>query len=79
MLPADAPPSRRSHGMAYDSARGVVVMFGGNSAGFLDDTWEYDGTTWTEVLPAAKPPPREVMGMTYDPTSARVVMFGGRV
>ncbi len=42
------PSPMGSHAMAYDSGRGVVVLFGGMSAaGYLPDTWEWDGTTWT--------------------------------
>ena len=31
--------------------RGVVVLFGGRSTANpqLDDTWEYNGLTWTQV------------------------------
>jgi hypothetical protein len=41
-----SPPARRIHAMAYDSDRGVVVVFGGNSESgeFLGDTWELSGT-----------------------------------
>ncbi|HIE72090.1 MAG TPA: hypothetical protein EYP98_19025 [Planctomycetes bacterium] len=36
--------------MAYDSARGKVVMFGGwNGSSHLNDTWEYDGTEWHPI------------------------------
>jgi N-acetylneuraminic acid mutarotase len=47
------PPPARFHGgtTTYD---GKIVLFGGAGAiptgpGFLDDTWTFDGTTWTEV------------------------------
>jgi len=31
---------------------GTVVMFGGEDAtGHLDDTWTFDGTTWTQISP----------------------------
>ncbi len=46
-------PSPRSEGyLAYDEARGVVVMFGGEGAVVvptLGDTWEWNGTGWTKV------------------------------
>jgi hypothetical protein len=41
---------RRGHGMAYDSARGVTVLFGGyhnNPGGYYGDTWEWDGARWS--------------------------------
>jgi MYXO-CTERM domain-containing protein len=38
-----SPPTRYSAGIAFDSARGVVVVFGGqlNAGGIANDTWEY--------------------------------------
>jgi hypothetical protein len=37
--------------MAYDSARGVTVLFGGyGSSGILNDTWEYV-PQWPVYLP----------------------------
>jgi cysteine-rich repeat protein len=49
--PASSPVPRIDHAMAYDAARGTVVMFGGsmpcgNGTCVLDDTWEWDGNTW---------------------------------
>jgi len=44
--PATSPPARWLHGMAYDSARGRTVMFGGifhQSPTKFADTWEYIG------------------------------------
>ena len=36
--------------MAYDSARDVVVLFGGETNDdFAGDTWEWDGVNWTQV------------------------------
>jgi hypothetical protein len=37
--------SRSSHAIAYDSARGVTVLFGGfDGRNSIADTWEYDGS-----------------------------------
>jgi hypothetical protein len=68
------PSSRNCHAMAYDSARGVVVLFGGNT---LDDTWEWNGTDWVERSPANRPPARSHHAMAYDSTRGVVVLFGG--
>jgi hypothetical protein len=45
-----SPPTRTGHAMAYDEARGVVVLFGGSTQDgtLLNDLWEYDGTTWVQ-------------------------------
>jgi uncharacterized protein (TIGR03437 family) len=50
---AQASPSERySHAMAYDSAQGQVVVFGGNRSGtFLGDTWTWSGGASPVVCP----------------------------
>lgn len=66
--------------MAYDEARGKVVLFGGQdlfSGDTLDDTWEWDGDAWQARDVAARPPGRQVPGMTYDPRRAAVIVYGG--
>ena len=44
--------------MVYDSGRGVFVLFGEQPSNFynISDTWEFDGTDWTEQKPATRPP-----------------------
>ena len=75
---ANAPSPRFLYGMVYDSARDVVVLFGGRD-GFApnNETWEFDGTDWTQVVTTDAPAPREEMGMVYDKSLDRVVLFGG--
>lgn len=44
--------------MAYDSARGRIVMFGGSGNAYpseLGDTWEWDGKNWTRGQPTNSP------------------------
>jgi hypothetical protein len=67
------PGARRRHRVAYDAARGVTVLLGGN-----DDpsTWTWDGTQW-RLAATQGPPPRSMHAMAYDPQRARVVLFGG--
>jgi N-acetylneuraminic acid mutarotase len=77
-------PSPRSSAMAYDIARGKVVLFGGAAIGGLDaETWEYGGATqsWTQVpvASAGAPSPRDDHAMVYDAARGKVVLFGGRV
>jgi hypothetical protein len=45
------PGPRVGHAMAYDRARGRLVLFGGFSEGSapIGDTWEWDGARWTEI------------------------------
>lgn len=49
------PGPRGESGVAYDSARGRVVFFGGSH--MVADTWEWDGTAWKDVTSAARPSP----------------------
>jgi hypothetical protein len=64
------PPSRHGHAMVYDAVRQRVVLFDGDvfATSYFNDTWEYDGTTWTQRTPATAPSERT--GMLW-PTTAR--------
>jgi hypothetical protein len=79
--PANAPPARGGHAIAFDSRRGRAVLFGGGDALFarFQDTWEWDGLDWTQRAPAAVPPGREWHALAYDSARGRTVMFGGLV
>ncbi|MFO1077576.1 MAG: hypothetical protein U1E73_07605 [Planctomycetota bacterium] len=48
--PAAAPPARVDAAMAFHAALGEVMLFGGvdGQGSGLDDTWTFDGTTWTQ-------------------------------
>src|SRR5262249_16823512 len=66
------PPARGYQTMVYDSARRVIVLFGGRSASTfdaLDDTWEYNGTTWIQRFPPTHPAARMGHQMAYEPTT----------
>lgn len=77
--PANSPSARAYHAMAYDSLRGVTVLFGGWDAnGFLADTWEWDGTNWLQRSPTHHPTAREGHAMVYDSARGVVVLFGGQ-
>jgi hypothetical protein len=80
--PVAGPRARGLHAMAFDEARGVVLLFGGvfasGMSGYLSDTWQYAGGTWQQRSSAAFPPARFDHAMAYDRTRARIVMFGGR-
>ncbi len=76
------PSARFFHSMAYDSVREVVVLFGGTTnnswpSGVLSDTWEWDGSTWTERFPANAPSPRAIGSMCFDASRGVCVYFGG--
>jgi predicted lipoprotein with Yx(FWY)xxD motif len=74
------PPPRAWCRMAYDSRRGVMVLFGGrHPVGNVNygDTWEWDGSTWTQVFPATSPSCRYYQEMAYDSRRNVTVLFGG--
>lgn len=72
------PTPRFGHALAFDAARGVVVMFGGDvSGGLLADTWLYDGADWRRA-PASGPAPRAGHALVHDARRGVVVLHGGR-
>lgn len=79
--PTTRPTARASMDMAYNPARDVYVLFGGeNIAQRLDDTWEFDGQEWSTVfIPTAlRPVARSEHAMAHDPLTGETLMFGGR-
>ena len=76
------PSARYAHSIAYDSARQVVVLFGGighpaTTGNLIDETWEWDGSVWAQVQPNNKPTPRGFGSMCYDSNRGVCVYFGG--
>jgi len=87
LFPKASPPARDFFGMVYDAKLGKVVIFGGyacntanvakcTSAPLANDTWTFDGTTWTQLKPTTSPSPRARFGMAYDAAHGAVI-FGG--
>lgn len=73
------PSPRFAATMAYDAARGQVVLFGGLPAStFSGETWTWDGRAWTQHHPAMSPPARQFASMVYDAGHRVVVLFGGQ-
>ena len=76
--PADSPTPRAFAAMAYDPSRDVTVLFGGQNADgsvTLGDTWEYDGTTWSQRTIAGSNPPAGAFSMVYDSARARIILW----
>lgn len=76
------PLARWSHGLAWDPLRKRAVLFGGLDGPSVggrefDDTWEFDGTSWTQSLPPFHPTPRDAHGLAFDESRGEVVLFGG--
>jgi hypothetical protein len=79
---APGPGGRIDAFLAFDDARGRLVLFGGRrvtpnrTSQFLVDTWEWDGKAWS-LRDAAGPGPRIHGAIAYDPARRRVVISGG--
>lgn len=78
--PAHNPGLLAYHAMAYDEARGQIVLFGGLAGDMpvpSGQTWVWDGNDWRERHPAVRPAERFGHAMAYDSVSRKVVLFGG--
>lgn len=73
------PPERRNGALAHDPVRGRTILFGGTKLlqGAMADTWEWDGTSWTERTQPSGPPGRRGNTMTFHADRGRIVMVGG--
>ncbi len=76
-IPSAFPFSRIAPAMAYDSARGQVVLFGGDVGTGLNDTWIWDGSNWAQKSPQNRPPTRRGSAIVYDSAHDQMVLFGG--
>lgn len=84
---AVGPAPRNGHAVAWDAARGRLVLFGGEggqptyAAGTpteaFSDTWEHDGASWSRVDAGPGPSARRDHAMVYDAARRKVVLFGG--
>ena len=73
-----SPPARYGAAMDYDAATGTVILFSGaGGSSTLNDTWSWDGNTWTQLHPATSPSPRYYLAMAYDAATSTVLLFGG--
>jgi len=80
--PANSPPARFNHAMAYDAAHGQVVLFGGccrDVTSDTQDTWVWDGSNWAQKFPANNPGPRDTHAMAYDSSHQQIVLFSGQL
>ncbi|MFO0839993.1 MAG: immunoglobulin domain-containing protein [Phycisphaerae bacterium] len=77
-VPRIAPAARYEHGLVYDPVRHVTLLFGGSGVnGDSDETWTWNGTTWTLRAPAHRPSARRYANMAFDTTRGVAVVAGG--
>ena len=76
--PKHSPSFLSGAGLAYDPVRDVAVLFGGYGGYFMsDETWEWDGRDWTQVLTASAPSPRDVMRLYFNTQAGKIQAHGG--
>lgn len=68
--------------MVYDSAHGVVLLFGGgpyradSTSPLSNELWAWNGSSW-QRLASAGPSPRRDAFFVFDSKRGRAVLFGG--
>jgi len=80
LKPTASPSARYDASLAYDSATSQLILFGGISADgstFYGDTWNWTGTTWTQLKPTASPAARYSASLAYDSATSQLILFGG--
>ncbi len=78
-IDAPGPQGRYEAAVAFDTARGRMVMYGGvNEVGVQTATWVFADGRWSQLL-GPGPGAREGAAMAYDVARDRVVLFGGDV
>ncbi len=76
--PTTSPSSRINASLARTQSgttNGAVLFGGYDGTNYLNDTWTWDGTTWTQATPATSPPARA--GATMEYYDGDVFLFGG--
>ncbi len=72
------PQFRRFAGMVYDPSLKKTVLYGGyNDQNYLDSTWMWDGTQWSEMRKKKSAPARSLPAMWFDPILHKTVLYGG--
>lgn len=80
---SSGPGTRYHHAMAYDPVRQRTVCFGGilgPSQQLTNDLWEWNGTSWSQIIPPSSPgspSPRYGHRLAYDAERGAIVLFGG--
>ncbi len=80
----EVPRARTHFAVAYDAVRERAVLFGGERVDSgeslrLDDTWEWDGTSFHALPSATSPGARSHHAMVFHATRGSVLLYGGSV
>ncbi|MEO8663231.1 MAG: kelch repeat-containing protein [Bryobacteraceae bacterium] len=81
LSPASSPPALSGANLVYDPISKTAVLFGGTRTDSADsnETWTWDGATWTQQFSLVGPPARSfnAQQMVYDAATRTIVLFGG--
>lgn len=75
-----SPEGRQAFAMVYDSKRKQTILYGGADGSgntFKDGVWEFDGTTWKNIIVENNPDERISPGYTFDSKRNLFILFGG--
>ncbi|HUR83395.1 MAG TPA: kelch repeat-containing protein [Thermoanaerobaculia bacterium] len=80
---ATKPLARQYHALTYDRDRDRAVLFGGYQYGAdgktiepLYDTWEFDGTNWSEAQASGSGPKVDKPQLAYDAARQETILVG---
>jgi hypothetical protein len=86
LKPAKTSPAPRAgealSTYSYDANGERTILFGGvtyvgSTKTANNETWVWNGHTWTQVFPTTSPSPRWGAGFDWDPTNHLYLLFGG--
>ncbi|HEX9983331.1 MAG TPA: hypothetical protein VGF69_08705 [Thermoanaerobaculia bacterium] len=87
MTPSSTPGQRYGAQITVDPRTNTTILFGGilytenaEKKGlqvYSDETWEWNGTTWTKLTTTGKPLARENAQFAFDPSTNQIVMYAG--
>jgi hypothetical protein len=79
--PAASPAGRSGAGMTWNPVTGSLLLFGGDTGAFpngaSNESWSYDGSTWTQLAPTVSPNPVVGIELVHDPVRGVFVFYGG--
>ena len=73
------PGPRSGHSMAYFEKGGYTLLFGGRTVNntYTNETWKWDGTSWTQLILPTNPQARADHRIVYNPNKQKIILFGG--
>ncbi|MBO3697962.1 kelch repeat-containing protein [Roseivirga sp. E12] len=75
VLDIDGPAPRDHHAAVYDPHREASLIFGGYNSDYLNDTWQFKNSQWTQL--DNQGPFRAGKPAIFKVDAKKIVMFGG--